>query len=246
MSLPASLRRAAPTGFPDLTPLPLAWDVQRRQRLGAGGSAGPRGPAGLNYAQRRLQSFAKLRRALCKVQPECLDLRARWVSSLPGQTAGSGGAWPGIPGTRDRGPAHSLRTGVAGPRAGPPPPPGRPRACWPTALRVVAEAARRTGWGLSGWPWVSTTLGSCWGGHAAPPSPPPTSQPAPLAGSRAQGVSWRDPWGRGAARRRPEGKASRARGDFPRPPRSCPAPSAGAATELRDRPVGTREAVRGS
>lgn len=53
------------------------------------------------------------------------------------------------------------------------------------------------------------------------PLPPPPQRPAPLAGSRAQGVRWLDPWGRGAARRRPEGKASRAHGDFPRPPRSC-------------------------
>lgn len=64
--------------------------------------------------------------------------------------------------------------------------------------------------------------------------PHPACAPGWLGAPRE--LDWRDPWGRGAARRWPEGKASQARRDFPRHPDPAPAPSARAATGSSDRP----------
>lgn len=195
---------AAPAGLPDLAS--LAQDVLLRQRQGAGGLSGavradcPQ-PCPVPFAE-----AGQLRWALCKVQAECPELRAR---------QGAGSARPdcwerGLMARDIRGARSQAGSFIEllSPQARPPPPPGSPRECWPAEFGAKAEATRRAGWGLSGRPGVSTLLGSYRVGHAAPVHPPP---PAPLPGSRAEGVGWRDPWGRGAARRRPEGKTSRAR-----------------------------------
>lgn len=200
-TLPASLRRGPGPGLAS-----LAQDVLLRQRQGAGGLSGavradcPQ-PCPVPFAE-----AGQLRWALCKVQAECPELRAR---------QGAGSARPdcwerGLMARDIRGARSQAGSFIEllSPQARPPPPPGSPRECWPAEFGAKAEATRRAGWGLSGRPGVSTLLGSYRVGHAAPVHPPP---PAPLPGSRAEGVGWRDPWGRGAARRRPEGKTSRAR-----------------------------------
>lgn len=114
-----------------------------------------------------------------------------------------------------------------GPRAQPPPPPGRPRACGPgcSALRgaAAAGAARGAGWGLSGPPGVSARRAPA-GAATRPPA-----GPAPLAGRRTEGVGRERPVGtrrRAAAAGREGRPGSRGLPAATPTPGSASAPSA--------------------
>lgn len=126
-----------------------------------------------------------------------------------------------------------MQTAAAGSQAGPLPPLGRPRACWPCGPLSGCGGNRRSGVGSfrsRGAPRRCAAAGE------ATRLPHPARAPGWLRAPGEPGQ--RDPWGCGAARRQPEGKASQARGDFPRPPDPDPAPSTRGARSQRDKPLG--------
>lgn len=199
-------------------------DVQRRGQQGAPGARrGPR-PArpasALSGALGRAQTSSAGHFAKCSPgAPNCVPIGAaeRGVPGSwgpPGQTAGSGHTRLGIPAGAGAGrgagsPGAAIHCGSQ--RLVP------ERGCRllrvaPTALGHRGGGSARSGVGS----FRPGAAGRCVPAGEATRRPHPARAPCWLGAPRELGQ--RDPWGRGAARRQPEGKASRARGDFPRPP----------------------------
>lgn len=166
----------------------------------AGGSAGAAaGPPGLSPVRRPWQSSDQLRGTLCKVQPRRPELRAHRGRRAGGSgelgaagtdcgerahTAGDSGGSGGGQGRGQPGGGHSLRIAAVSPRAGLPPPPGRPHGAWAPRRRQRAERGGVFPAGGCG------PLRPCWGGHAAPPP-----GPRPLLARRAEGARPEGPVG---------------------------------------------------
>ncbi|XP_053762799.1 collagen alpha-1(I) chain-like [Panthera pardus] len=236
-------RRAAPAGPgdpprgppPRPDPARPARDATRRERQGAPGAR--RGPrrfeAGLRPARRRSRSPGRPRGALRKVQPSARRCVPAGAAERGLRKAGPPGSGAGA-GARARPRAGSFIAGRSGcPHPHPHPrspaaassglPPGRaaPALGRARAGRGGSGGSARARAGLSG-ARGSPPLRSC---GEATRRPHPARAPGRPGAPRESGR--RDPWGRGAARRRPEGKASRGSRGLPAvtqtlPPRPGP------------------------
>lgn len=198
---------AAPARLPDLARPPTPG---RPGLCGASLSPAQRRSAGSASSSGHFAKCSPSARRRC-VTPGATE-RGRWAQGPPGQSSGSGvhgrGFWgcaaaDGLIHWEDWSGESAASSGA---------PPGM-------LVRGSGGGGTGSAAGRGG------VLGAGRGLHAAEllqgrPRGAPTRS-APQADSRAEAAAWRDPWGRGAAWRRPEAKARGARGDGSRPPRSC-------------------------